>query len=88
MANPCIEIWLPDGRWQAVAEDVSDGDQRTAVMREVLKGSGLAAHMAGVNPYTLSDVELDAVTAVNALLILLLALTPGVRRYYARHLPN
>jgi hypothetical protein len=28
------------------------------------------------------------VTAVNALLILLLTLTPGVRRYYARHLPD
>jgi hypothetical protein len=28
------------------------------------------------------------VTAVNALLILLLTLTPGVRRYYARYLPD
>ena len=28
------------------------------------------------------------VTAVNALLILLLTLTSGVRRYYARHLPD
>lgn len=28
------------------------------------------------------------VTAVNALLILLLSLTPGVRRQYARHLPD
>jgi len=68
MANPCIEFWLPDGRWQAVAEDVSDGKQRTAVMREVLKGSGFAAHMAGVNPYTLSDVKLEAATAVYRLL--------------------
>lgn len=63
MANPHVEIWLPDGRWQADAEDVTDQAGRVDAMRAVLKGSGFAAYLAGINPHTLSDADLDAATA-------------------------
>jgi deazaflavin-dependent oxidoreductase (nitroreductase family) len=62
MANPEIEIWHPDGRWEGVAEDVSDSGHRVALMREVLIGSGFAARVFGLNPHALSDEELTKVT--------------------------
>lgn len=63
MAQPRIEVWLPDGRWLVTAEDVTGCEGHTAVMREVLKGSGFAAYLAGINPNRLSDAELQAATA-------------------------
>lgn len=62
MANPQVEIWLPDGWWQAVAEDASDSSQRLERMREVLIASAFAARIAGLDPKTMSDAELDEKT--------------------------
>lgn len=68
IANPRIEVWLPDGRWQADVEDVTGSEGHTAVMREVLKGSGFAAYLAGLNPKAMSDAELNTATAAYRLL--------------------
>ncbi len=68
MADPSIEVWAPDGWWQATAEDVSEAEGYTDKMRAVLKGSGFAAYAAGINPHRLSDAELDAATATYRLL--------------------
>ncbi|NNJ12783.1 nitroreductase family deazaflavin-dependent oxidoreductase [Chloroflexales bacterium ZM16-3] len=74
LAEPQVEIWLPDGRRAARAEELPDSHpQRLALLREVLKGSGFAALLAGVNPYTLSDVRLARATATYRLI----AITPG-----------
>jgi deazaflavin-dependent oxidoreductase (nitroreductase family) len=62
-ANPNVEVWLPDGWWAGTAEDVSDDPRRLFLMRQVLIGSGFAARVAGINPYTIGDAELDATTA-------------------------
>lgn len=62
MANPSLEVWLPDGWWNGSAEDVSRSDERLALLRCVLKNSGFAAFAAGVNPYTFSDERLAEVT--------------------------
>lgn len=59
-ANPNVEIWVDNERWTAVAEDVSDHPDRLRLLREVLKGSGLVAPLAGVDPRKLNDVELNA----------------------------
>jgi deazaflavin-dependent oxidoreductase (nitroreductase family) len=67
-ANPNVEIWLPDGWWEGVAEDVSDAENRLFLMREVLIGSGFAAHAAGINPKTITDEELANVAAEYRLL--------------------
>lgn len=62
LANPKVEVWLPDSRWQAVAEDVSDSPQRIRLLRQVLIGSGAVAPMMGLQPRTAGDAELAAAT--------------------------
>jgi len=61
-ANPNVEVWLPDGWWEGTAEDVSDDPRRLFLMRQVLIGSGFAARVAGIHPYSIGDAELDATT--------------------------
>lgn len=60
--NPQVEVWLPDGLWEGTVEDISEADARLPLLREVLIASGFAALVAGVNPHTLSDPEMDALT--------------------------
>ena len=57
-----MEIWLPDGWWAGIAEDVSDCDARLPLLRQVLIGSGFAARVAGINPHTRTDEELANAT--------------------------
>ncbi|MEM8534835.1 MAG: nitroreductase family deazaflavin-dependent oxidoreductase [Chloroflexota bacterium] len=68
VANPHVEVWLPDGWWQAEVTDVTGSEQHIAIMRAVLKDSGFAAYMAGINPHTMSDDELNAATTAYRLL--------------------
>jgi len=63
IADPQVEIWLPDGWWLGVAEDVSDSEARVPIMREVLIASGFAAYAAGINPRKMNDQTLSTVTA-------------------------
>lgn len=60
--DPNVEVWLPEGWWQGVAEEIADGDQRLPVLRQVLISSGFVAPALGVDPKTMSDADLDAVT--------------------------
>ena len=62
LAASGVEVWLPDGWWEAVAVDVSDDPRRLAFMRAVLIGSGFAAYVAGINPRRLSDPQLHEKT--------------------------
>lgn len=68
MALPHIEVWLPDGAWQVDVEDVTDCEQHITIMREVIKNSGFAAFVAGINPYTISDDALAQTTDTYRLL--------------------
>jgi deazaflavin-dependent oxidoreductase (nitroreductase family) len=63
LANPEVEVWLPDGWWAGVAEDVSQAGNRIALIRQVLIGSGFAAPLFGVNHTAMNDEELAAATA-------------------------
>ncbi len=62
-ANPEVEVWLPDGWWAGVAEEVTDSEARLPLLRQVLIGSGFAARVAGIDPITMTDAELEAATA-------------------------
>lgn len=62
LANPNVEIWLPDGWWAGVAEDVSDSPDRLRLLREGIIASGLAGYAAGLDIGKMSDAELDAVS--------------------------
>ena len=45
--NPDIEVWLPDGWWAGVVEDISDSPWRLPLLRQVLIGSGVVTYLAG-----------------------------------------
>jgi deazaflavin-dependent oxidoreductase (nitroreductase family) len=60
--DPQIEVWLPNGWWSGVAEDVSDHEHFLPIVREVMIGSGFAAWLAGLLPKRMSDVELEQKT--------------------------
>lgn len=68
LANPQVEIWLPDGWWAGVAEEVIDPVQRRSLLRQVIINSGFAGRLAGVNPHTMTDEEFDRVTAAYRLI--------------------
>ncbi len=65
IADPQVEVWLRDGWWAGVAEEVADDDpQRLHLMRQVLIASGFAAPLfAGMNPKTIDDGALAQATA-------------------------
>ncbi len=62
MANPAVEVWLPDGWWNGTAEEMSGSAGRLPILRQVLANSGFAAYAAGVDPVNMSDEDLDRVT--------------------------
>ncbi|MHC1783954.1 MAG: nitroreductase family deazaflavin-dependent oxidoreductase [Anaerolineaceae bacterium] len=62
LAHPEVEVWLPDGWWAGSAEDVSGSSDRLKIMRQVLISSGFASFAAGIDPYKISDEDLEAVT--------------------------
>lgn len=58
-ANPQVEIWLPDGWWAGVAEEVTERDDHLQILRAVLQASGFAAsEFEGIDPDTITDEEL------------------------------
>jgi len=62
IANPQVEVWLPDGWWAGIAEEVIHPEARLPLLREVLIGSGFAAYAAGVDPRQMTDEALEAAT--------------------------
>ena len=62
LANPNVELWLLEGRYAGLAEDVSESPQRLVLLRKVLVASGFATYAAGIDPLKLSDEDLAAVT--------------------------
>ena len=62
LANPRIELWLPEGKRTACAHDISDSPNRLFLLRQVIIASGFAARLFGINPDKLSDEQLDAIS--------------------------
>ena len=61
--NPEVEIWLPNGWWKGIAEDISDSPKRPEIMRVVITASGFAGRMFGLNPKKLDDEALALATS-------------------------
>jgi len=59
--NPDIELWLPEGKRKARAEDISDSPNRLILLRQVLVASGFAAPLFGVDPKRPDD-QFDTMT--------------------------
>jgi len=62
LVNPRIELWLPEGKRFAHAEDISDSAPRLFLLRQVIIASGFAAQFFGINPKKLNDEQLDAIS--------------------------
>ena len=62
LANPIIELWLPEGKRKARAEDISEAPNRLFLLRQVIIASGFAGPLFGINPKKLNDEQLDALS--------------------------
>jgi len=62
LANPNIELWLPEGKRKAHIEDVSDAPNRLHFLRQVIIASGFAGPLFGINQKKLNDEQLDKVS--------------------------
>ena len=62
LANPRVELWLPEGKDYYCAEDISDSPNRLFLLRQVIIASGFAGPLFGINPKKLDDVQLDAIS--------------------------
>src|SRR5512143_718760 len=49
LADPCVELWLAEGRRHYRATDVSASPMRTRILREITIASGLAGPVMGVD---------------------------------------
>jgi deazaflavin-dependent oxidoreductase (nitroreductase family) len=58
-SNPEVEVWLPNSRWAGVAEDVTDAENRTELLRHVITASGFAGPLFGINPKNLADDDYE-----------------------------
>jgi deazaflavin-dependent oxidoreductase (nitroreductase family) len=63
LADPLVEVWLPEGWWAGLAEEVLDDQVKLPLLRQVLIDSGFAARAAGLDPMAMSNAELEAATA-------------------------
>lgn len=59
---PRVELWLPEGKRPACAEDISDSTRRLFLLRQVITASGFAGPLFGINPRKLNDEQLDAIS--------------------------
>ena len=57
--QPDVEVWLPNGWWCGVAEDISESPDRFRLLTQVLIGSGFVAPLFGIDPKTISEQQLQ-----------------------------
>jgi len=62
LSNPTVEVWLTEGRWIGEAKDVSDDPNFPFILREVLRASGFAAPLFGVDPKKLNNEQFIKLT--------------------------
>lgn len=58
LVYPQVELWLPEGKQMACAEDISDSPYRLFLLRQVIIASGFAGPLFGVDPKKMDDEQL------------------------------
>lgn len=61
LADPDVQLWLPQGRRRAHACDVSTSPCRVKLLREITIASGLAGPLLGVDQKKLSDEQIEKI---------------------------
>lgn len=61
-AKPSVELLLPSGAVAAEARELLASPERLTIVRQILKNSGFAAFLFGINPFTASDSVLEEKT--------------------------
>ena len=62
LVYPRVELWLPEAKRLACAEDISDSPRRLFLLRQVIIASGFAGPLFGIDPRKLNDEQLDSVS--------------------------
>lgn len=62
LVNPQVELWLPDEKRSACAEDISTAPNRLFLLRQVVIASGFAGPLLGVNQKKMNDEQFDQAT--------------------------
>jgi deazaflavin-dependent oxidoreductase (nitroreductase family) len=60
--RPQIELLLPSGPIAGVAAQITETEQSTRAVRQLLKNAGIAGFFLGFNPFTASDEVLEEKT--------------------------
>jgi deazaflavin-dependent oxidoreductase (nitroreductase family) len=55
LREPEVEIWLPDGWWLGIAEEVDETAPRSTILRQILIASGFAASAFGLNAKEITE---------------------------------
>jgi deazaflavin-dependent oxidoreductase (nitroreductase family) len=63
MATPEVDVWLPDGWYGAVAEDISNSPDRFRLLSQVITASGFVAPLLGVDMAHLNEQEMQRIAA-------------------------
>ena len=63
LVNPMVEVWLPGDGWLGIAEDFSNHSRRHELLRQVIRASGLAAPMMGLDLRRISDADFERETS-------------------------
>jgi deazaflavin-dependent oxidoreductase (nitroreductase family) len=67
--TPQLEVWLPNSWWSGTAGELDAQDpRRLSILRQIIKDSGFAGFLFGLNAYKVSDDQLAAVTGSYCLL--------------------
>jgi deazaflavin-dependent oxidoreductase (nitroreductase family) len=59
LADPEVELWLPNSRWAGIAEAASEVENRVEILRKVLVASGFAGPLFGANPRRMTDEQVE-----------------------------
>ncbi len=62
LVNPEVEVWLPNGWWRAISEEITEPGERLQRIRQTLLASGWAAYMSILDPRGMSDAQLEEAT--------------------------
>jgi deazaflavin-dependent oxidoreductase (nitroreductase family) len=62
LANPKVEVWLPQGWFSGIAEDITGCPESPYLLRQVIIASGFAARIFGIDHEKITDEELARAT--------------------------